>query len=589
MLPTQYQPYAIFLILVLAMISFMLRKWSYATTSIFALSASILIGAVPVDQTFTGLINPAVITVASVMIITHIIAKSNVLNMVINKIDTFSHSKTMHVFIFSFYIAFLSAFMNNVGALGLMLPISIYTSLKNNRSPSYILMPIAMASALGGMITLIGTPPNLIISNFRAQAVGTPFSMFDFGYVGLYVALFGVLFIGVLGWRLLPKKSIQQSSPKRHFTFEIRIPPKSQWIGNTLKALKEEMDEDIEITGMLRRKKKHPLYHHTEIKSGDRFIIEATVENIEEFNSTNDIVVANSIRKGKKNSSSNDIMLEVIVPTNSQIKGKSFNDTNLRSQYKIAMIAISQPVKNKVVRIRELIIQPGDVMLLQCKDPNIIDRLPFLGVVPIQESTFQIKTTFKHYVPILIFALAIILVSCSILPAQVGFAAAAFLMILFDSTALTYVTERFDWSIIILLAAVIPIGDALTQTGGSDLLANLILGVAKDNSILITIAIILVITMFLSDFINNAATSIVMAPIAISLAKSLNVSVDPFLMAVAIGASCAFLSPIGHQNNLMVMGPGRYKFFDYMRIGLPLEIIVFIVATPLIYVLWYLR
>lgn len=589
MLPAYLQPYAIIFILLVSMIFFIWKKWSYSITAILALSVSVIIGIVPVNRVFSGIDNPAVITVASILIISNIIAKSNILNLLLKKLDIITYNQASHVFIFSFFIAFISAFMNNIGALGLMLPVSIYTSLKHNRSPSYLLMPIAMASALGGMVTLIGTPPNLLISNFRAESIGKSFNMFDYSYVGLFTAIIGVTFIGLVGWRLLPRKRKQKIAPKLLYTSEIRIHPKSKWIGKQFKNFKKETKKSIHIVGHIRRNRRVELSPDTKIKSGDRFIIETTLNNLEDLSNAEDIVIANYMGKRGKSTTRKDILLEAIIPTKSKIQGKSFENTNFRSLYKISLIAISQSTKTKINRIKNLPLQAGDMVLLQCKDRDIIEKLPSMGLISITVSLLQINVGVKSYIPLLIFTITILLVGLSFIPVQIGFAAAALLMILLDINILKYVYERFDWSIIILLAAMIPIGDALTQTGGANMIAHLLLGIAQHLSIIWIIALIMIITMFLSDFINNAATAIVMSPIAISLAHAMAVSIDPLLMAVAIGASCAFLTPIGHQNNLLVMGPGRYKFFDYMRIGLPLEIIIVIIATPLIYWFWYLQ
>lgn len=589
MLPTYLQPYSVILILLVSMLCFIWRKWSYSITAILALSAATIIGVVPVEKVFSGIDNPAVITVASVMIITNIITRSNVLNLIVNKLDVFTHSQPLHVFSFSLFIAFLSAFMNNIGALGLMLPVGIYTSLKNKRSPSYLLMPMAMASAMGGMVTSIGTPPNLIIANFRAQSVGQPFTMFDFSYVGLSTAIIGVIFIGLIGWRLLPKKSREKVSQELLYTSEIRIPPQSKWIGQPFKQFKKNTKDLIKISGLIRRNRKTALSPTTELKSGDRLIIEVTLNKLQELSHSKDIVIANYISRGSKLDTSQDVLLEAVVPTNSKIQGKNFEDTNFRSLHKFSIIAVSQSSRIKINRIKKLALQAGDMVLIQYKDPNIIDKLPSMGLIPITESTSQINAGFKTFTPLIIFVISIILVALSLMPVQIGFSAAALLMILFDMKSLKYVYKRFDWPIIMLLVGMIPVGEALTQTGGADIIAHFIFGISQHLSVIWTIALLMVITMFLSDFINNAATAIAMSPIAISLAHTMKIPVDPLLMAVAIGASCAFLTPIGHQNNLLVMGPGRYKFFDYMRLGIPLEIIVLVMATPLIYWFWYIK
>ena len=488
MLPTQLQPYSVIFILLLSMIFFIWNKWSYAITAILALTAAVILGAVPVAQTFSGINNPAVITVASIMIATNIIAKSNVLKIAINKFDM--HTQSLQVLSFSLFIAFVSAFLNDTGALGLVLPVSIYSSLKYNRSPSYILMPIAMASLLGGMVTLIGTASNLIISDFRAKATGKPFSLFDFTYVGFFTALLGVIFIAFIGWRLLPKKRIQKTSFKPIYTIEIRIPPKSKWIDKTFNCFEENIKELAEIMGLIRRKRKLGLQTNTEIKSGDRFIIQSTLENLEELSNSVDIVISNFIRKGSKNKSE-DILLEAIVPTKSNLIGKKVKETNLRSVYKTSFIAISKATNSKIGRIRNIIIEAGDMVLLHCKDPNVLDTLPSYGLIPIETSTLQLKMEFKNFIPLIIFVIAILLSGLSIMPVQIVFSAAALLMLLTDSKALAYVYKQFDWAVIIFLAAIIPLGDALTHTGGADLLAQLIFRLSQHLSIFWTIALLI--------------------------------------------------------------------------------------------------
>lgn len=588
MLPLQLQPYAIIVILLLSMIFFIWNKWSYTITSIFALSAAVILGLVPTNKAFSGINNPAVITLASIMISSSIIAKSNILKIVINKFDIFPQSLSLQVLYFSIFIAFMSAFINDTGALGIMLPVSVYASLKYNRSPSYILMPIAMASLMGGAVTIIGTTSNLIISNYRMQAVGKPFTMFDFSHVGFFTALIGVLFIGFLGWRLLPKKRLEKTSSKPIYTIEIRITPKSKWVGLTFNSFKEEIKESAECVGLIRRKRKLEPTKTPEIQSGDRIIIQTTLESLEELSHSSDIVISNFIKKGRKNKSEG-TLIEAIIPTKSNLLGKKIKDTNLRALYKISFIAISKEEGSKIHRIRNLIIEAGDMVLLQCKDQSVIDALPSYGLIPIEQPALHLTIGLKNFIPLIIYAIAILLIGVLSIPIQIGFAAAAVLMLLIEKNAHTYVLKEFDWSVIILLVTMIPIGDALTQTNGAALLAQLISKLTLHQSILWTIALLIVISMIVANFIHNVATAVLMAPIAISLGAILKISVDPLLMAVAIGASTALLTPIGHHNNLLVMGPGKYKFSDFMRLGLPLQIIVLLLATPLIYWMWYLK
>ena len=298
------------------------------------------------------------------------------------------------------------------------------------------------------------------------------------------------LFIAFIGWRLLPKKRIQKTSFKPIYTIEIRIPPKSKWIDKTFNCFEENIKELAEIMGLIRRKRKLGLQTNTEIKSGDRFIIQSTLENLEELSNSVDIVISNFIRKGSKNKSE-DILLEAIVPTKSNLIGKKVKETNLRSVYKTSFIAISKATNSKIGRIRNIIIEAGDMVLLHCKDPNVLDTLPSYGLIPIETSTLQLKMEFKNFIPLIIFVIAILLSGLSIMPVQIVFSAAALLMLLTDSKALAYVYKQFDWAVIIFLAAIIPLGDALTHTGGADLLAQLIFRLSQHLSIFWTIALLI--------------------------------------------------------------------------------------------------
>lgn len=568
---------------------FIWGKLRYDIVALVALMVGVLVGAVPFNQVYSGLNNPAVITVACIMIISQAIARSGIFNLILKKIDFMTQQETLHIFSFSTIIATFSAFMNNVGALALMLPISIQSSLKHQRSPSLILMPIAMASALGGMITLIGTPPNLIISTFREQSVGQPFNIFDFSYVGIFTALAGVMFVGILGWRFLPKIKQTAQRIETIYRAEIKVHPKSKLIGQTLKDLRNEISDSIEIAGLIRKRKKQDLSEGLEIRKGDIFIIKATSNDIHAIAISKNFILQNQVSiHSRSQLRDHFVLIEAVIPTGSAVKGKTPSALNLRSRCKLSILAISRNVRMQIKRLHRQPLQIGDMVLLQCKEQTTPEELMAIGFLPITELNIQIHSRLRTFLPVIIFIFSIFLVAINAMPVQIAFGGAVLIMILFKLISINNLYRHVDWPIIVLLAAMIPLGEALERTGGAQLIANFILGASHHLPFMLIIGLVLLITMTLSDFINNAATSIVMAPIAISLSHSLQISVDPLLMAVAIGASCAFLTPIGHQNNLLVMGPGKYKFFDYIRMGLPLEIIVILIATPLIYWFWFL-
>lgn len=587
-----FHPYSILVILFIAMVLFIWGRWRYDIVALLALTISVAVGAVPFEHIFSGLSNTAVITVACVMVISEAITRSGALNQLIRRTQKLANKPILHVTSLSAIAALLSAFMNNVGALALMMPIAIQTSIKVKRSPSLVLMPVALASSLGGLTTLIGTPPNLLISNFRQQYTGHSFTFFDFSYVGLPVAIVGVIFISVLLWRFIPRNRKSPSQVEELFNIqdyitEVQVPENSPLIGKSIAEFEKNVSPDVAILALIRNKKKRLLIDPSELLlSKDILLIEASTEKLQELLDQEklelvaDQPIATEMLKSKEIT-----LAEAVVPQGSRIEGRSSLSMRLRSIHHINLLAISRQGKPFKQRLSQVSLRPGDVVLLQGPTEGFNEKIANLGFLPLVERGLQMGPR-RRFLPLFIFIIAIILTAARLLPVQVAFGGAVLFMVLFKLIPMRRLYESIDWSIIILLAAMIPIGTALQTTGGSALIVKTFLAESGQLSPIYILALLLIVTMTLSDFMNNAATAVVMAPIAVSIAQALGVNIDPFLMTVALGASCSFLTPVGHQNNTLVMGPGGYKFFDYFRLGLPLEIIVLVLGLPLILWTW---
>lgn len=586
-----YQPFILLSIIVITIYLFLRGFWRYDIVALFALVLSILTGIVPVKNAFSGFSNPAVITVGCIMVITAAISQSKVLDYMVMKAEHYFHGTTMHIASLTFISAALSAFMNNVGALALMMPIAIQTSIKSERSPSLILMPIAFGSVLGGLVTAIGTPPNLLISDYRQEVAGHAFNMFDFTPVGIVVAITGVLFISLIGWRLVPAR-IKSSKAEEFFQIsdyitEIKVPAKSPYIDKTVADLYEGIKADFELIAISHNgSKKFALRENDVIREDDILIVEAAHSALEDVLTAGKFKLAGDKPFTSKQLTSTDItILEAVVPPDSNIEGRSAKSMRLRVRYGINLLALSREGISMRKKLNDIKLNAGDVVLLQGNIETLQETIVSLGFLPLAEREIKLGSN-KTFLPIAFFFIAILLAATQTLTISVAFMIAVLAIFIFNVMPVRMLYQSIDWSVLLLLGAFIPIGGAIQTTGASTIIANLFLIIAGSYSPVLALIVLMIVTMTLSDLLNNVATAVLMAPIAANLAISAHVSIDPYLMAVAIGASCSFLTPVAHQNNTMVMGPGGYHFFDYARLGLPLEILILCVAIPMILYVW---
>jgi di/tricarboxylate transporter len=579
----------IFAILGLAMVFFLWGRWRYDVVAFTALIAAVIGGVVPSADAFVGFGHPAVVTVATVLVISKALQASGILDQVASLLVRTARSHTAQMSTVSGLGAVMSAFMNNVGALALLMPLA----LRLNAKPAALLMPLSFGSILGGLVTLIGTPPNIIIATFRADVTGEPFRLFDFAPVGAPVAVIGLIFVVTIGWRLIPRgrsgrKSAADLFEVRDYIAEASIPEESDLIGVSVAELEHRHDDRSIVVGLIRGDTRmlHTLRRQI-LRAGDRLLIRTDPAVLDKLAAEKGLELAGDTELSDENLRSKDVgLIEAVVPPGARIEGRSAQMLHLRRRYGAALIALArqgEPVRERLSTIR---IQAGDILLLQGEAESLPDVISALGCLPLAERGLSLGRPRQMWLPMAIFGAAIFATAFNLAPVHISFSAAVIALILLNRVTPREAYETIDWSVIILLGSMIPLGGALQSTGGTELIAGAILGLAGAIPTFAIVAIILIVTMTLSDLMNNAATAIVMAPIGVAIAQQLQVSADPFLMATAIGASCAFLTPIGHQNNVLVMGPGGYKFGDYWRMGLPLEVLIVLVSVPLILVFW---
>ena len=597
----------VFIVLGLTLVAFIWGRFRYDLVALAALLGSVMLGLVPADDAFAGFGHPAVITVAAVLVLSRGFERSGVVDVIANQVLKVGERLLLQLLVLVGTVVVLSGVMNNVGALALLLPVAMRLAREHNTSPSLLLMPLAFGSLLGGLTTLIGTPPNIIIAAYRGNMTGENFGMFSFSPVGVVVALVGLAFIVLVGWRLTPKRSGQAAADDMfdtaNYLVELNVTEDSKANGLTLQQLRDELDETIPVLAVVREDNRRAGYQfHGVLREGDILLLEAGPD---ELKLLEDKVGLSAIaepeepedgQEQREDAEKSDErqpvdteglqLIEAVVRNDSMMINRSVRQLRLNHQFGLHLVAVARDGGRLKQRLRDIRFQTGDVLLLQGSENEIADSLSTLGCLPLANRELHLGQPRKLAISVGIFALAIVAMLFDLLPAAVAMSTAALVSLLIGVLPLRDGYQAIDGPVIVLLAAMLPVGEALETSGGADIIADALLRFGVEWPIVVSLVGLFLLSMLLSNVVNNAAAALLMAPIAASLANGFDASLDPFLMVVAVSASCAFLTPIGHQSNTLVLGPGGYRFGDYWKLGLPLSLVVMAAAIPAILWVW---
>ncbi|GGL85777.1 SLC13 family permease [Pseudooceanicola nanhaiensis] len=566
-------------------------RWRYDVVAFSALMVAVVLGVVPADAAFSGFGHPATLVVALVLVVSAGLVRSGAVYLITRTLVDSSRRLGTHIAIMGGIGGVLSAFMNNVAALALLMPVDVQTARKAGRAPGLSLMPLSFATILGGMATLIGTPPNIIIATFRADALGAPYRMFDFAPVGGIAAIAGLAFVALIGWRLIPQREdgVIRAADLAQYVAELNVPEDSDHVGKRLGELWQEAEKaDVAIIGLTRDGRR--LYGNARnniLQAGDAIVLEATPEALDEFRSALNLAFSDEKREGLLTAAGEGLdILEVVVPTESRLVGRSAQSIGLSWRQRAVLLGLSRQGQRIRSQIRRTSIEAGDILLLLVPKDTGPDVAEWMGCLPLADRGLTVTENTKTWLAIGLFAAAVLAASLGLiyLPVALGIVVVGY--VLFRILPLQELYEHIEWPVVVLLGSMIPLGAALESSGGTSLIADSLVWATDGWPAWAILTALMVVTMTLSDVLNNTATAIVAAPIGVQMAQTLDVSPDPFLMAVAVAASSAFLTPIGHKNNTLVLGPGGYRFGDYWRMGLPLEILVIAVSIPAILVFW---
>ncbi|MCL4741122.1 MAG: anion permease [Phycisphaerales bacterium] len=579
--------------LVVALALFVWGRWRYDLVAMVTLLALVLAGVVAADRTFSGFGHPAVITVAAVLVVSRGLRNSGAVNVLGRAMRLAGESATGQAVTLTLVTAVCSGFMNNVGALAILMPVAVRMARSGGRSPSFVLMPVAFGSLLGGMTTLIGTPPNIIIASYRGDVAGTPYGMFSFTPVGAVVAVAGCVFCGLVGWRLLPKRDPASSAGALFdidaYVVELRVPKGSKAEGMTIGEASEAAAGDAVIVGIAHGDRRLAMPSRRErMAAGDVLVVEADAETIGTLTDALGLEPDGDreLREEMLGAEGEIVVVEAIVTPGGRIEGRSAAQIDLRRRSGINILGVAREGRRIGRRLRDIRLRGGDVLLLQGNQSALQQAFETLGLLPLAQRDLAVGKPRRAALAVACFAAGILATVFGLAPVEVAFAASACAMLISRLLTLREAYEAIDWPVIILLGAMIPVGEAMETTGAAGLVAEGLLRVSSSLPPWGLLLGLMVVTMLLSNVINNAAAAVLMAPIAIGLAAGVGASADPFLMGVAVGASSAFLTPIGHQSNTLVMGPGGYRFGDYWRLGLPVSAIVPAAGVPVILLVW---
>ncbi|WP_139974407.1 SLC13 family permease [Ochrobactrum sp. CGA5] len=582
-----------FTVIILMMGAFIWGKLRYDVVALCALLLAIAVGVVPFDQAFTGFSDDIVIIVGSALVVSAGVARSGLMQAAVQRFLPEMNSVRLQLVVLVAVVTVLSAFVKNVGALAIMIPVAFQFARRSNVSPSTFLMPMAFGALLGGLMTQVGTSPNIVVSRIRGEMVGEPFTMFDFTPVGAVLSVVGLIYLALFYW-LVPQRtrenvSLDDAIKIKNYASEARITKTSTMTGKRVTDLIKAAEGEAMVTSIIRNDQRLTPLPDTVLNEGDVVLLEGDPKALDAIISAGKLALSENRNPSETSGSTNIEVVEAVIGKNSRLIGLTAQRLALFARYDLNLLAVSRPGERISERLSEVILRFGDVIVLQGRQANLSTFLPEFELLPLARRKLMLGSVRRGLIPLAILIAAIGATALSLVPVAVAFFAAAVAMLLFKVIPLNEVYDEIDGPILVMLAALIPVSDALRTTGGTDLIAEGLATIGHQLPPAGALALILVAAMMVTPFLNNAATVLVMAPIATSFASGLGFKPEAFLMAVAIGAGCDFLTPIGHQCNTLVMGPGGYKFSDYPRLGFPLSIIIAIVTVPTLMFFWPLK
>jgi len=574
-----YAQSATVVLLVALLIAFALDRFRIEIVAVTGLAAGVLFGIIPFGNVFSGFSNSAVITVAEILMLVGLISRSSLMDRLALRLTPYATSELSTIALVCSLGALTSAFMNNIGALALWVPVALSLCRSSGVAPGSVLMPLSFATLLGGTCSLIGTPANLVVSGFQSEAIGKPIGFFDLAWVGVPITVIGLIWlISAAPW-LLAGRGLRGASedlaPSRLFFTELRVVDGSVLLD--LSIAEAEMQLRGTIHSHLRdgRHLFGSRKHHV-VRAGDVLLVEADARSISE---------AGKLRKADLSipewSEQQDEWVEAIVLPQSTIIGSTARTIEAFSDRGIQIVAMATRLQRIEGRLADLQVRVGDILLLHGESSAIKQALEDVDCLQLTPGT-HLPVGNQGWRALVAFVAAIGLAATNLVPPELAFGAAILFLAVRRDLDLRMAFAELNWPILIMLAAMIPIGDAVASTGLADLIAQQAVASVGSSDSVVLVAAVLATALVITPFVNNVSAAVALAPIAVAVAKTSGVPPEPLLIAVAVGVSLDFLTPFGHHNNTLVMSLGNYRFGDFARVGALLTICTAIPAIILI-------
>jgi di/tricarboxylate transporter len=576
----------------LTIVAFIWGRFRYDLIALGALVLGLAVGVIPAEAAFDGFRNDVTVIIAAALVVSAAFARSGIVELALKRLLPLLKTERSQTPVLTVAVTLLSMVTKNVGALAIMMPVALQLSRRTGSSPSRILMPMAFGAMAGGMVTLVGTAPNIIVAEVRADMLGEPFGMFDYAPVGLALTAIALGFLA-FGYRLLPTDrkgavGMGEALAANGYATEARAPDDWTHATPTIKALTALGEGEVRVLALIRGgKRSTALRGNRKVEPGDVLLIEGGPSALEGFIAASNLQLVRENRPVALEQPTDEVqVIEAVIGRNSPLAGQSVRAADLYGQYGVNLIGVSRSGYELTQKLRSAKLQAGDVILLQGGEAGLPTALQALDLLPLAEREVRLGSVRKRFLPAVVLAIAMTLVGFGVVPVAIAFFGAAVVIVALGGLKMREAYAALDGPLLILIAALIPVSDAIQQTGGADLIAGALSGLFSNLPGVLAVGGLMLASMAVTPFLNNAATVLIVAPIGATLATQLGYNPNAFLMAVAVGAACDFLTPIGHQCNTLVMGPGGYRFGDYSRLGAPLSLLVLLAGPPLILLFW---